>query len=659
MLATGPRIALAAIALAALVSTGSALAAPPSYSVRWIGPGYPAAVNQRGDVVGFEIVGSAYRPWIAPGGGQPIALPLPAGYPSAQPADVNGLGAIVGQASSSVYASGVAVLWTPTAAGGYAVQVLPVLPGDVAGAAAAINDLGEVVGTRSFRGNTGMVFSAPCYWGADRQPVDLMPTGFTQFPIAINDAGQVVGGPQRLDLRTGLVQDLGVPTGGITRYTWSRAVALNERGDVAATVITASSSGTQQAARWRDGEAWRVLGGLGPYDGASSLNARGDVGMVASFACPTTTARTAALYLDGEGTYCLPELLDAASRSWSIPSTSAPLVDDARRVVLWATNLVTGAAGTVLLTPGDTVPPSAPSGLGATPIAATWQQPYHQIELRWTDNSATELGFQVERRLQGSAAFAPWQTLARDTTSWRDTQLALGATYEYRVKALGLAGDSGYSNVASATAPTAPIDTTPPAIAVLSPSQGATVSGLVPVAFQASDATGVTFMQVVAPTATGEAVLCSTSTQSTLRCTWDTRALAPGAYAIQLYAGDAMNNGAAVSIGVTVAGAGAGLARCSGLVLGGSATRTRASPRATATIVDGAGQAIRSAWVTGRWTRPDGATSTTGAYTDRLGRALFSASGPRGTWTFTVTGVVRTGFLFDAAGSVLTARKTY
>jgi hypothetical protein len=658
MIGLGRRhITAAAVGLAAALWAASATAALPSYSVSWISAGYPAAVNQQGDVVGFEIVGSAYRPWLSKGGGVPIGLPLPAGYPSAQPADINALGAVVGMASANIYASGVPVLWTPLAGGGYQVEVLAVLAGDVGGAASSINGLGEVVGTRSFRGNTGMVFSSACSWGADRAPVDLTPTGFTQFPVAINDARQVVGGSQRLDLGTGLVQELGVPTGGTVRYNWSRAAAMNERGDVAATLVTATSQGYGQAGRWRDGEGWRVLGGFGPYDGAVSINGLGDVGMIASYACPTTTARSAVVSFDGLGAACLSELLDAASRDWVIPSTSGPLIDDARRVVLVASNLATGAYGTVLLTPVEAVPPPAPSGLTATPIVATWQQPYHQIELRWTDNSAIELGFQVERRLQGAADFAPWQTLARDVTTWRDTQLALGATYEYRVKALGLAGDSGYSNVASATAPATPIDTTPPAITILAPAQGATVSGVVTVSFQASDAVGVTFMQIVAPVTSGEAVLCSTTTQSTLTCSWDTRALAPGAYGLQLYAGDAMNNGTAVTLTLTVAGS--NQIRCSSLVLSGSATGTRASPRATATILDAAGRAVRSAWVAGTWTRPDGVTASAGAYTDSRGRATFSTSGPRGSWTFTVTGVTRSGYRFDAAGSVLTARRTY
>jgi hypothetical protein len=561
-------------------------------------------------------------------------------------------------ASANIYASGVAVLWTPTAGGGYTVQVLPGLPGDVGGAANGINNRGEVVGSRSFRGYTGMIFSGPCYWGTDLSPVDLGKLGFTQIPVDINDAGQLVGGSQRLNLATGLVEELGVPTGGTIRYNWSRAAALNETGAVAATVITATSQGYAQTARYRDGEGWRVVGGYGPYDGATSINGGGDVTMIASYTCPNNSARNPAVYLDGVGTYCLSELLDAGARDWIMTISGSPVIDDARRIALVGSNTVTGAYGTILLTTADAVPPPpAPTGLTATPFTATWQQPYHQIELRWTDNSEIELAYVVERRAQGASGFAPLETLNRDVTTWRDTQLELGVTYEYRVKARGYGGESGYSNIATATAPATPIDNEPPVITVVTPAQGATVSGVVTVSFRATDTVGVTFMDIVAPTPTGSDRICWTSTQSTLTCSWDTRNLAPGAYGLALYAGDAMNNGTSVTLDLVVAGS--NLLRCTSLTLGGSASGSKASPRATATIKDATGRAVGSAWVAGTWTLPNGTTLAAGAYTDSRGTVKFSTTGPRGIWRFTVTGVVRSGYAFDAAGGVLSATRTY
>jgi len=57
-----------------------------------------------------------------------------------------------------------------------------------------------------------------------------------------------------------------------------------------------------------------------------------------------------------------------------------------------------------------------------------------------------------------------------------------------------------------------------------------------------------------------------------------------------------------------------------------------------------------------RRARPFVSASCTNAYTsmtDSAGRAQFSVSGARRTYTLTVTGVSKSGYTFDAAGSVL------
>jgi hypothetical protein len=65
------------------------------------------------------------------------------------------------------------------------------------------------------------------------------------------------------------------------------------------------------------------------------------------------------------------------------------------------------------------------------------------------------------------------------------------------------------------------------------------------------------------------------------------------------------------------------------------------------------GSAVPSAVVAVRWSLPGGGSQTASATTYSSGRARFRVSGPRGTYKLTVTGVARTGYVFDAAGSVL------
>jgi hypothetical protein len=111
-----------------------------------------------------------------------------------------------------------------------------------------------------------------------------------------------------------------------------------------------------------------------------------------------------------------------------------------------------GYSNTASATTTQPTPPSAPSGLGATAASTS------QINLGWTDNADNETGYDVERSTDGSN-FSLVTTLSADATSYSDIGRAAGTTYWYRVRAVNAAGNSGYSNTASATTP----QPTPPA----------------------------------------------------------------------------------------------------------------------------------------------------------------------------------------------------
>ena len=95
--------------------------------------------------------------------------------------------------------------------------------------------------------------------------------------------------------------------------------------------------------------------------------------------------------------------------------------------------------------------PAAPGGLTASAASAT------HVDLAWTDNSADEADFQIERRAGGGE----WQQVAlaaADATAYADTAAAGGTAYSYRVRATNAGGVSGYSNVADVTTPVAAPD---------------------------------------------------------------------------------------------------------------------------------------------------------------------------------------------------------
>ena len=88
---------------------------------------------------------------------------------------------------------------------------------------------------------------------------------------------------------------------------------------------------------------------------------------------------------------------------------------------------------------GPVGPPAAPTDLTATAVSSS------QINLVWTDNANNETGFEIERDS------VPIDTVVANVTSYSDTGLDPSMTYTYRVCAYNDAGDSDYSNTASAT----------------------------------------------------------------------------------------------------------------------------------------------------------------------------------------------------------------
>ncbi|MGE5552090.1 MAG: fibronectin type III domain-containing protein [Bacteroidota bacterium] len=89
--------------------------------------------------------------------------------------------------------------------------------------------------------------------------------------------------------------------------------------------------------------------------------------------------------------------------------------------------------------------PASPSDLFATVLSAS------SIRLIWTDNSTNETSFKIERSTSSSGGFTQIATVAANVVTYDATGLSPGTTYYFRVRASNTAGNSGYSNTASAT----------------------------------------------------------------------------------------------------------------------------------------------------------------------------------------------------------------
>jgi subtilisin family serine protease len=91
-------------------------------------------------------------------------------------------------------------------------------------------------------------------------------------------------------------------------------------------------------------------------------------------------------------------------------------------------------------------PPAAPSGL-----AVALNEP-NRVQLRWSDNSANELAFGVQRSVDG-INFTTIGTVGPSATSYSDPTVLAGVRYWYRVFAQSMYGDSHFSNSADVTPP--------------------------------------------------------------------------------------------------------------------------------------------------------------------------------------------------------------
>jgi hypothetical protein len=478
--------------------------------------------------------------------------------------------------------------------------------------------------------------------------VDLQATyGWSVAPTELNDTGFVIGGTEQLDLNTGQLSAL--PAGPSNYYPITGRYINNNNQIAGSSTMISSSLNIVSAYRLTPGTGWLYIAGTSKYTSVASINLSGDVGY---------GELGAGLYLEGNGAYALNSLLDPAvtAAGWSVTGSS-PKINDQRQVAVVVKNSITGESGGGLLTPiGSVQPPSAPSNLQGVPHYGSYSEPWNSIDLTWVNTSSLTNSYELERSVSGANTWTRLSLTPPGTaTSHSDTTVGVGITYDYRVRAVGVAGPGPWSNIATVTSPTTPLDTTPPVVTILTPANGATVSGTVTITAQATDNVGVEYLEISYwnQYQGQEIILGSVYGAGSLTVNWNTSGLTPDTYRIRAYAYDALGNWTQTEISVNV-GAGTKTMTVTSITLSGTARGSTANINGTVVVKDNTGKAVSGANVSVRWTLPGGSTRTASGNTNSSGSVKFMTSGPRGTYTLTVTNVTKTGFTFDAAGSVLT-----
>jgi fibronectin type 3 domain-containing protein len=147
---------------------------------------------------------------------------------------------------------------------------------------------------------------------------------------------------------------------------------------------------------------------------------------------------------EGAGSFTTIATLGPDATAYS-DTTVSPLTVYTYRVFAYNPQGDSTASNSIELTTPD-IQPTAPAGLGATAASA------YQINLAWTDTSANETGFRIERAV-GTGAFSPYATVGANVSAYSDTVVAPATSYSYRVVAYNSGGDSPASNIATAATP--------------------------------------------------------------------------------------------------------------------------------------------------------------------------------------------------------------
>jgi predicted esterase len=184
---------------------------------------------------------------------------------------------------------------------------------------------------------------------------------------------------------------------------------------------------------------------------------------VPSTATPTiiATGPTALPTLDGRTSVTLRTPKGFQNYKWSNSSTLDSLVVKSAGSysvsVTEAYGCPSASSAPIVVTVNKTGVLPAPSSLTVATASET------QLDLKWTDNSTNEMGFEVYR---GKTASGPWVLAAQlpaNTTSYQDKQLETYTRFYYSVRAHNNSGGSQYATgsgktMADVAAPAAPGD---------------------------------------------------------------------------------------------------------------------------------------------------------------------------------------------------------
>jgi hypothetical protein len=260
-------------------------------------------------------------------------------------------------------------------------------------------------------------------------------------------------------------------------------------------------------------------------------------------------------------------------------------------------------------------PPAAPTNLQI----AAGNPSSSSMNLRWTDNSNNETGFQIERSPDLSH-FSAIAQVGTNVTSFVDTGLLPSTLYYYRVTAYNNAGASAYTGTMGLYTTAGSVTNTAPYVTIVNPAAGASYPDGSTISFTgtATDAQDGTISSNLSWSSNIDGYLGAGSSFS--------RTLSAGSHVITAQVTDAGGMTSYAQVSMTVTGSGSGSGSLTAVpTLSVTTSRTKTQYRSNLTWSGATGANVDVYRNNSRIT----STANDGAYTDSMRRAS-------GTYTYKV-----------------------
>ena len=97
------------------------------------------------------------------------------------------------------------------------------------------------------------------------------------------------------------------------------------------------------------------------------------------------------------------------------------------------------ASGSNQILVGGGTPPATPDGIHASAISSS------SIQITWNDNASDETGYEIQAAGLYWGSWVTVGTTGANATSFSETGMSSGASFQYRVRALGTSADSNWT----------------------------------------------------------------------------------------------------------------------------------------------------------------------------------------------------------------------